>query len=655
MPQLNSIETYTMTNAGAAVTWAVTDPTVRYILNGSATLAGSYTFAESGTPVSGMVYIVDYNAQMTLNGNNITIFGRQLTQEEALKKFTLVAVYENASFQTWILPEIGVTGRFYHGVTTTTVPSGGGTVSLNPATSKGFQVYNSGAGTVTLTSDYTITTTGTPTEGDEFFVLWSGTVYPDGNTVTIFGETLTDSQVTNGDVLIHAVYNGSAWVVLQGATNAASTVVSKSYAQLQTMVAAGTLEINRKYFINDRNIWVTAVEVNKFALQGEFKMLAPDYQDASGIFGGVWISTMALPTIGDLYSYNNFMWENLTGAVGTAPTGDAVNWVCVGTYGSGTWKDWVNKTGSEYQTEIYSCEYDFANDWVNVIHDVSRGNKIGGSYRYEQYISNGFNVVDKFQWGNNNHISNSAIESYLSNVNSLGSYSGNELSPFSSIYGNVLASTSAISGNIIAQGATIHTNTLVGTADINGNTLLSGASINTNTLATGSSIHQNTIHSDCEIANKTLNANVDFDDNIVGFAINLAETITVDQINKTCIVGLSTFSYTLDLDTAIYAGTTLTIPTYLDYIGVFTLTSGLAKTITVIVNLPTNHEVTFFGVNGITYTFTSAAVGSAAAGNPVRTAGAGNDLLVGRTNGGDKIVMQKAGTLCRISYADILT
>ena len=189
MPQVNSIETYTMVAAGGSPTLDVTNPSVRYLLNGSATLLASYTFAETGTAVSGMVYIVDYNATMTLNGNNITIFGRALTQAQALSKFTLVAIYENASFQTWILPEVGVTGRFYHGVTTTTVPAGGGTVSLNPALHKGFQVFNSGAGTITLTSDYTITSTGTPVEGDEFYVLWSGTVYPNGNTVTIFGET----------------------------------------------------------------------------------------------------------------------------------------------------------------------------------------------------------------------------------------------------------------------------------------------------------------------------------------------------------------------------------------------------------------------------------------------------------------------------------
>ena len=480
MPQLNSIETYTMTNAGAAVTWAVTDPTVRYILNGSATLVGSYTFAESGTPVSGMVYIVDYNAQMTLGGNNITIFGRQLTQEEALKKFTLVAVYENASFQTWILPEVGVTGRFYHGVATTTVPAGGGTVSLNPALDKGFQVYNSGAGTVTLTSDYTITTTGTPVEGDEFYVLWSGTVYPDGNTVTIFGETLTDSQVTNGDVLVHAVYNGSAWVVLQGATNPASTVVSKSYSQLQTMVSASTLEINRTYFVNDRNIWITAVEANRFALQGSFKMLAPDYQDVSGLFGGVWISTMALPAIGDLYSYNNFMWESLTGAVGTAPDGDAVNWLCVGTYGSGTWKDWVNKTGSDYVEEIYACEYDFTNDWVQLLHDKRRGNKIGLSYQTEQILALGYNVVDKFQWGNNSCYGNIANEALISNANTLGTIAANVLDTYAIIGSNVLTATSTIVANVLGQHAKISSNTLAAGATIQQNNLCAGVELSNN-------------------------------------------------------------------------------------------------------------------------------------------------------------------------------
>lgn len=443
MPQNNSIAEYVLVAGGGALTAPVSDVTQEYLITGSATLAGSYTFAESGTVEAGQMYVVHYNATMTLGGNSITIFGRVLTQEQALNKFVLVAIYSGTSFSTFILPDTGLLGRFYHGVTANTVLAAGGTVSLNPALAKGFQTFGS-AVSPSLLAGYAVTSTGTPIEGDEFWCLWTGGVVPNGQTVTIFGEVLSDSQVLNGGVLVHVVYSGSAWVVLEGATIPSSSIVSKSYAQLQTLVAASTLQINTTYFVNDRNLWIKAISSNKFELQGSFKMLAPDYQDVSGLFGGVWISTMGLPAIGDLYSYNNFMWSSVTGAVGTAPSGDAVNWLCVGTYGSGTWKDWVNKTGSYYQEEIYACEYDFINDWVQLLHDKRRGNKIGGSYQYEQTVSNGFNVIDKFQWGRNTQLSNRAIEAYLNNVNTTGVYTANEL-----VAGGELVLAVASSSNLI--------------------------------------------------------------------------------------------------------------------------------------------------------------------------------------------------------------
>jgi len=636
MPNTIPTDPYILTAGGGTINLPTTDTlSASYSFSGTATLAGSYTIQSSGTAYADQYYSLLWTAAITLSGNSVTIFGRAMTQQEALNKMYVLCRYNGltAAWDVYFIPTVDVTGRFYHGVTTTTVPAGGGTVSLNPALSKGFQVYNSGAGTITLTSDYTITATGTPIEGDEFFILWSGTVYPDGNTVTIFGETLTDSQVTNGDVLVHVVYSSSAWVVLQGATNPASTVVSKSYSQLQTMVSASTLEINRTYFVNDRNIWITAIEDNRFALQGSFKMLAPDYQDVSGLFGGVWISTMAVPAIGDLYSYNNFMWSSVTGAVGTAPSGDAVNWLCKGTYGSGTWKDWVNKTGSEYQTEIYACEYDFTNDWVQLIHDKRRGNKIGASYQSEQVVALGYNVIDKFQWGNNSSIGNVAFEALISNANSLGT----------------------VSANLLGQGAQIVSNVLTATSSIQGNTLGAYAQISSCTLGAGADIQRNQLLADIDLSNKTLSANIEIESCQIGVSWTGTETIATDIVGKTLLPGYSNMAITLDLDTAIYAGTTLTIPTYYDYVGRFTLTSGLAKTITVIVNLPTNHISRFEGVNGITYTFTSAAIGAAAAGNPVRTAGAGNDLVVGRTDGADFIEFEKAGTLCRQYNAAILT
>lgn len=634
MPITKITDPYVLTAGGGTINLTTADEAQSYSFSGTATLAASYVIQPSGTPYADQYYFLYWTAALTLSGNSVTIFGRVMTQQEALNKMTIICRYNGltAAWDVYFIPSAGITGRFYHGVTANTVLAAGGTVSLNPALAKGFQTFGS-AVSPSLLAGYTVTSTGTPVEGDEFWCLWTGGVIPNGQTVTIFGQTLSDSQVLNGGVLVHVVYSGSAWVVVEGATIPSSSIVSKTYAQLQTLVAASTLQINTVYFISDRNIWVKAITSNKFELSGSFKMLCPDYQNVSGLFGGVWISTMAAPTIGNIYSYNNFMWTSVTGAVGTAPTGDAVNWTCIGTYGSGTWKDWVNKTGTYYQEEVYSCEYDFTNDWVQVVHDTKRGNRISGSYQYEQVVSNGFNVVDKFQWGNNNVVCNDAEQALINNANSLG----------------------FVRGNVLKEGASIHSNVLTATSHIDGNSLAQNASINTNTLAAGATISTNSLIQSIAFANKTLSANVDITQNVFGIDFNGVETLASDVDNKIVESGQSTFTATLDLDTAIYAGTTLTIPTYLDYVGRFTLTSAANKTITVIVNLPTNHISRFEGVNGKTYTFTSAAIAGAVAGNPVRTAGAGNDLVVGRTNGADFIEFEKAGTFCRQYNRAILT
>ncbi len=447
MPDFKAQQLYTLTNAGGAITLPAADLTSNYLINGAATLAGSYTFTSSGTVYKNTMYVIYYNATMLLNGNDITIFGRQLTQAEAASKFTLVAIYDGSAYQTWILPEIGVTGRFYDSVATTTVPSIGGTVTIDPAIDKGFQVFTNGGSNVTLSSSYTIAQGGTPVAGDYLYVLWDGGVIANGNAVTIFGEALEDSQAFNGGVFFFTVYNGSDWVNLVGSSGPVPGYVSKTYSQLQTMVAAQSLEYNRTYFVSDRNLYITAVTTNKFALAGSFRALNPDYQNTNGNFAGVWVSGMAVPTIGTFYAYNNFMWESVTGAVGTAPSGDAVNWLCVGTYGSGTWKDWANKPTADYVIEIYACEYDFEKDWIQLLEDKQRGNKGGLSWQQEQSVALGFNIIDTFQWGRNVHFSNLFIEAYLNNVNTTtGVYTANFLPPGSQMFLAVTAGSDLIAG-----------------------------------------------------------------------------------------------------------------------------------------------------------------------------------------------------------------
>lgn len=632
MAQNDNLGTITLTAAGGAIPLDANDFLKRYIVVGSATLLASYTFSSSGTLTIGDVFEIDYDAQMTLNGNNITIFGRVLTQEEALKKFRFLAIYDGTVFHTFVVPTTDMLPRAYSGVNTTTLTAGGGTINLDPAKDKQTQLY---IGNATLLGSWVIQGGGTPQDGDSFTIVYSATLTPNGNNVTIFGQTLTPDQIKAGNTVISVVYDSTSasWIATQSAASTATPTVSQSYAQMVTLAAGADFEVNRLYFINDRNIYVRAITTTQLSLTGEFLMRSPDYQNVSGNFIGTWIATMAAPGIGDLVAYDNFMWSSVTGAVGTAPSGDAVNWLCLGTFGSGTWKDWVNKVGAEYVDEIYACEYDFENDWVQVLHDKRRGNKIGGSYQYEQLAANGFNVIDKFKWGCDVVFSNTANEALLSNVNSLGEYASNFLNPESKIIANTLTATSKISTNTLEQNSTISTNTLAAGATIEGN-LLSAGSV---------------------LKDKTLNANVNIYRNLIDFNWDAVETIASDISEKTLISGLSNMAATLDLDTAIYAGTTLTIPTFLNYVGVFTLTSAADKTITKIANLPSNHQCYFKGVNGRTYTFTSTAIAGAVANDIVRTAGAGNDLVVGRTNGNDLITVDKAGTMNRVYNAIILT
>ena len=98
----------------------------------------------------------------------------------------------------------------YKGVTLTTVPSGGGTVTLNPRLSKINQIFD---GTVTLSSSYTINavTTSDAVEGDEFWIYWNSNCTQGVNTVTIFSHVLTDIQALSGRIAVKAVYDGTVW------------------------------------------------------------------------------------------------------------------------------------------------------------------------------------------------------------------------------------------------------------------------------------------------------------------------------------------------------------------------------------------------------------------------------------------------------------
>src|SRR3990167_6166283 len=187
MPVTKPTDPYVLTAGGGTINLLTTDINASmYYFSGTATLGASYIIQPSGTNYADQTFVLLWNAALTLSGNNVTIFGRAMTQEEALTKMVITCWY-NSVTTAWVVfftPTVDLTGRFYNGVKANTVLAAGGTVTLNPAIDKGYQTFGS-AVAVTLLANYVVTTGGTPQEGDEFYALWTGGVTPDGNTVTI--------------------------------------------------------------------------------------------------------------------------------------------------------------------------------------------------------------------------------------------------------------------------------------------------------------------------------------------------------------------------------------------------------------------------------------------------------------------------------------
>lgn len=105
MAYVDSTYLITLTAGGGTENLPVTDPYGEYDIVGSPTLAGSWVIQASGSPVTNTKFIFNYEANVTLNGNNLTIFGLSLTDEQALKHCIIVSKYDGSAWDTKIFPD----------------------------------------------------------------------------------------------------------------------------------------------------------------------------------------------------------------------------------------------------------------------------------------------------------------------------------------------------------------------------------------------------------------------------------------------------------------------------------------------------------------------------------------------------------------------
>jgi len=181
--------------------------------------------------------------------------------------------------------------------------------------------------------------------------------------------------------------------------------ITKTYAELAALKSGSDLIPQARYFISDKDIYLTAITNNTLKLEGVYIARVPDYVNATTFFEGVWNSSLSgLVANQSLVAWNGFNYKNKTGLVGTAPDGDTANWQFLAT------------TDSSYQIEMDYIHYDFDNDTI-ILRIDKRGNCVETTFLLNTFF--GYSPIDKFQWGRNDNACNTAKCAVFNNLNAL--------------------------------------------------------------------------------------------------------------------------------------------------------------------------------------------------------------------------------------------
>lgn len=188
-----------------------------------------------------------------------------------------------------------------------------------------------------------------------------------------------------------------------------ATLIQKTVAEALALITSNTLLPGAFYWITNAGIAnnytqegviVQATGLNTFSLQGSGLFLNADYNSTgnystvptySGNNRGIWADNLPTIVLGDIVIYDNRNFLNLTGALGTAPSSDAINWQLL-----------PYDTTKGYIREIDFICYDIFNDKITYRED-KRNNCID----FAGTILN--EPIKNFQWGKNDCLGNKII------------------------------------------------------------------------------------------------------------------------------------------------------------------------------------------------------------------------------------------------------
>ncbi|MFO0005499.1 MAG: hypothetical protein ACK559_30655, partial [bacterium] len=140
---------YTLTSSGGTLNTSASSGNYSPLLietSGVVSLAASFSIVDTIQIINQPVKI-RWNATVLLNTYSVTIGGIGISQDQINQPGTFELLYDGSSYSLQYFPDFTYKPQENYGVTTITVPLGGGTLTINPGTDKKTYVLQ---GTTTL-------------------------------------------------------------------------------------------------------------------------------------------------------------------------------------------------------------------------------------------------------------------------------------------------------------------------------------------------------------------------------------------------------------------------------------------------------------------------------------------------------------------------
>lgn len=251
---------------------------------------------------------------------------------------------------------------------------------------------------------------------------------------------------------------GPIWVEnLRAITNAP---VVTTLAQFNADAGASALRPGIRYYISDLStgVYVYALSNSTYETSAILRRWIPTN------YVGCWRAGMAAPAINSTYRYYQNNYKSLTGAVGSTPDTDAVNWQLL-PYSYSSYLEVFNNVILSAQTLL---------SWAIIQEEDSNGNTVIQSYKH--FLASGKNAFNIFCWNQvmligQRFTGNYVCDSVFDVANSDGSVYDNQVTGGSNFSLNTMDLSSLVNGNTITNGSIIQGNVF---RSFTGNTIDSG-------------------------------------------------------------------------------------------------------------------------------------------------------------------------------------